>query len=58
MTDGVNGTLVADGDYARAIRDVPDYDPAAVAATAARFDVAEQRRAMAAAWNAVLERRR
>jgi glycogen synthase len=57
VTDGVNGTLVADGDYARAIRDVPDYDPAAVAATAARFDVSEQRRAMAAAWNAVLQRR-
>ena len=48
VTDGLNGTLVADGDYAGAIARVPDYDPAAVAATAARFDVTEQRRAMAA----------
>lgn len=58
VTDGVNGTLVADGDYAAALARVPDYDPAAVAATAARFDVGEQRRAMAAAWERVLARRR
>jgi glycosyltransferase involved in cell wall biosynthesis len=57
VTDGVNGTLVGDGDYARALAHIPDYDPTAVAATAARFDVAEQRRAMAAAWDGLLERR-
>ena len=57
VTDGVNGTLVGDGDYAGALARVPEYDPVAVAATAARFDVAEQRRAMAEAWNAVLARR-
>ncbi len=57
VTDGVNGTLVGDGDYAGALARVPEYDPVAVAATAARFDVAGQRRAMAEAWNAVLARR-
>lgn len=57
IDDGVNGTLVRDGDYAAALAAVPDYDPAAVAATAERFDVTVQRRAMAAAWRSVLERR-
>ncbi len=54
VTNGVNGTLVADGDYAAALARVPDYDPATVAATAARFDVATQRRAMADAWERLL----
>lgn len=38
VTDGVNGTLVADGNFAGALTRVPDYDPAAVSATGERFD--------------------
>jgi len=34
VIDGVNGTLVRDGDYARALGSVPDYDPQEVARTA------------------------
>lgn len=58
VTAGRNGTLVADGNWETALASIPDYDPTAVAATAARFDVREQRRAMAAAWAAVLRERR
>lgn len=54
VSDGTNGTLVRDGEWAAALASVPDYDPAAVAATARRFDVAEQRRAMRDAWADVL----
>ena len=57
VTHGVNGTLVRDGDYAGALARVPDYDPQAVAATAARFDVTAQRRGMAAAWADLLTRK-
>lgn len=48
ITDGVNGTLVADGDFAAAIARVPDYDPATVAASAERFSLGR--------WHAALER--
>lgn len=58
VVDGVNGTLVRDGDYAAALAAVPDYDPGEVAATAARFDVGLQRAAMDAVWRRVLARRR
>jgi glycosyltransferase involved in cell wall biosynthesis len=54
VTDGVTGTLVADGDFAGAIADVPDYDPRQVAATAARFAIEEHQRGMAAVWEEVL----
>lgn len=54
ITEGVNGTLVDDGDFAAALAAVPDYDPAAVAATAERFDVEQFRSGMAAAWARVL----
>ena len=57
VSEGINGTLVRDGDYAAALERVPDYDPATVAAGAARFDVGVQRRAMADAWRSVLEAR-
>lgn len=50
VVDGVNGTLVGDGDYAGALARVPDYDPAAVAATAQRFSLARWQDAMAAIW--------
>jgi glycosyltransferase involved in cell wall biosynthesis len=48
VEDGVNGTLVRDGDYAAALARVPDYDPEAVARTAARFSLD--------AWQAALDR--
>lgn len=58
VTPGVNGTLVADGDFATALTEVPDYDPKAVAATGERFGVEHHREAMAAVWRRVLEERR
>ena len=54
VTDGVNGTLVRDGDFAAALAAMPDYDPKAVAATAAGFGLDHSRAAMAAAWERVL----
>lgn len=57
VTDGVNGTLVRDGDFAAALAAVPDYDPHAVAASAERFDAARQRVRMAEIWDAVLAAR-
>jgi glycosyltransferase involved in cell wall biosynthesis len=57
VSDGINGTLVRDGDFAGALARVPDYDPATVAATAERFSIEEHRRRMAEIWSAVLERR-
>lgn len=53
VTDGVNGTLVADDDFERAVRDVPDYDPDVVAATAERFDWQRHRQRMADLWTTV-----
>jgi glycosyltransferase involved in cell wall biosynthesis len=50
VEDGLNGTLVRDGDFAKALAQVPDYDPWAVAATAGRFDVESHREAMARLW--------
>ena len=57
VTDGVNGSLVADGDFAAALARMPDYDPATVASTAGRFSIEEHRRRMAEIWSGVLERR-
>lgn len=57
ITDGVNGTLVEDGDFAAALAAVPDYDPDTVAATAERFDVERHRAGMAAIWRRVLAAR-
>ena len=57
VSEGLNGTLVADGDFAGALALVPDYDPATVASTADRFSIDEHRRRMAETWSAVLERR-
>lgn len=50
VVDGVNGTLVADGDYAAALARVPDYDPATVAATAERFSLERWQAAMREVW--------
>lgn len=57
VTDGANGSLVSDGDFAGALTRVPDYDPATVAKAADRFSIAEHRRRMAEIWHDVLERR-
>ncbi|MEO7296079.1 MAG: glycosyltransferase [Candidatus Limnocylindria bacterium] len=53
VIDGVNGTLVADGDFAGALARVPDYDPAAVAATARRYSLDRWQSAMARIWDEV-----
>lgn len=58
VTDGVNGSLVSDGDFAGAVARVPGYDPATVASTADRFSIEEHRRRMAETWMGVLEGRR
>jgi glycosyltransferase involved in cell wall biosynthesis len=54
IRDGVNGTLVSDGNYAQAIATVPAYDPEVVAATAGRFDVRQHRYWLGMIWQAVL----
>lgn len=50
VIEGVNGTLVADDDYAGALARVPAYDPARVAETAQRFSLERWQRSMAAVW--------
>lgn len=57
VSDGTNGTLVNDGDFAAALSRVPDYDPALVAATAARFRIEESRAAIAEVWARVIRAR-
>ena len=57
VTDGVNGSLVSDDDFAGALARVPDYDPAALASTAARFSVEGHREQMAALWAGIIVRR-
>jgi glycosyltransferase involved in cell wall biosynthesis len=56
VQDGVNGTLVVDGDFAGALARVPDYDPMQVARTAARFDLVAHQEAMLHLWQEVLRR--
>jgi glycosyltransferase involved in cell wall biosynthesis len=58
VSDGLNGSLVADGDYPSALLRVPDYDPETVASTADRFSIEEHRSRMAETWTDVLEGRR
>jgi glycosyltransferase involved in cell wall biosynthesis len=58
VSDGVNGSLVRDGDFAGALARVPDYDPATVASTADRFSIDAHRQRMAEIWRDVFERRR
>ena len=55
VEDGLSGTLVeANEDFGPAIASVPDYDPFAVAARAARFSLVQSNRAMAALWDDIL----
>jgi glycosyltransferase involved in cell wall biosynthesis len=56
VVDGVNGTLVADGDFAGALARVPDYDPATIAATVAHYGLAAWQAAMARAWDEIAPR--
>jgi len=51
VVDGVNGTLVSDGDFAGALAGVPDYDPEAVARTVERFSLARWQAGMADIWD-------
>ena len=53
VTDGMNGTLVADGDFAGALARVPDYDPYEVARSAERFSLERWQATMAAIWDEV-----
>ena len=57
VTDGVNGTLVREGDYAQALASVPEYDPEIVAASASRFDVERHRSGMDQIWRGLLNNR-
>jgi glycosyltransferase involved in cell wall biosynthesis len=53
VIDGVNGTLVSDGDFAAALARVPDYDPHVVAATAERYSLERWQEAMARVWSEI-----
>jgi glycosyltransferase involved in cell wall biosynthesis len=53
VMDGVNGTLVTDGDFATALAGVPDYDPFAIAPTVERYSLAAWQEAMARLWDEV-----
>ena len=56
VRDGINGTLVGDGDFGAALSRVPDYDPEALAATAERFDIEGTWRGARDVWERVLGR--
>jgi glycosyltransferase involved in cell wall biosynthesis len=59
VTDGINGFLAStDEGLAEALTRIPDYDPEAVAATAARFSIETHWAGMAAIWDEVLATRR
>ena len=54
VIDGVNGTLVRDGDFRGALERVPDYDPDAVAATAHRYSLEGWQRRLAGIWEELI----
>jgi glycosyltransferase involved in cell wall biosynthesis len=51
VTDGVNGTLVRDGDYGSALAEVPDYDPESIARTVERYSLERWQRRMDEIWS-------
>jgi glycosyltransferase involved in cell wall biosynthesis len=51
VVDGVNGTLVPDGDFAGALARVPEYDPYLIAPTVSRYSLEAWRAAMARIWD-------
>jgi len=56
VQEGINGTLVEDGDFAGAIARVPDYDPMAISKTVERFSLERWQADMAEVWGEVLAR--
>ncbi|MGI8998112.1 MAG: glycosyltransferase [Candidatus Limnocylindria bacterium] len=50
IVDGVNGTLVGDGNFAAALEQVPEYDPYAIAQTVERFSLARWQSEMDRVW--------
>ncbi len=58
VEDGVNGTLVRDDDFAGALARIPEYEPQAVARTAARFSLEAWQAALDGIWIEVIEARR
>ena len=56
IDDGVNGTLVTDGDFAGALARVPEYDPDRVAPTVARYSLERWQAALDEIWRSVLSR--
>jgi glycosyltransferase involved in cell wall biosynthesis len=54
VIDGVNGTLVADGNFAAALAAVPDYDPIMVATTVEQFSLARWQERMAEVWASLI----
>lgn len=54
IIDGVNGTLVEDGDFAGALARVPDYDPYGIAPTVERFSLENWQAALDQVWGSVL----
>jgi glycosyltransferase involved in cell wall biosynthesis len=51
IVDGVNGTLVTDGDFEGALARVPDYDPYLIAPTVAHYSLAQWQASMASLWD-------
>ena len=51
VIDGVNGTLVRDGDYRTALDAVPDYDPDDIARTVERYSLERWQRQMREIWS-------
>lgn len=51
VTDGVNGTLVRDGDYRTALAEVPDYDPQGIARTVERYSLERWQQRMREIWS-------
>jgi glycosyltransferase involved in cell wall biosynthesis len=54
VQDGLNGTLVWDGDFAGALARVPDYDPVEISRTVERFSLERWQADMAAVWSRLL----
>ena len=57
VEEGVNGTLVHDGDFASALARVPDYDPVAISRTVERFSLERWQDDMSRVWDQVLQAR-
>ncbi len=54
VREGMNGNLVADGDFAGALARVPDYDPQRVAATAQRYSLRRWQSVMGTLWEELI----